>query len=206
MVEEQLAARDISDPEVLSVMRRTPRHLFVDESLKDRAYWDGPLPIGHGQTISQPYIVALMTQALALKKSDRVLEVGSGCAYQTAILAALSGEVCAVERIPALFEKGRANLKHLGVRNVRLKLGDGTLGWEELAPFDAILVAAYSGDVPEALRRQLAYGGRLVIPLGDGSSQLLALYSKSPQGSVTRKTIAACRFVPLIRGRGAEGA
>ncbi|MDR2405472.1 MAG: protein-L-isoaspartate O-methyltransferase, partial [Deltaproteobacteria bacterium] len=126
MVEEQLVARDIVSPGVLLAMRKIPRHSFVDEALIDRAYWDGPLPIGHGQTISQPYIVALMTQCLELKDSDRVLEIGFGCGYQTAILSQLSQEVFAVERISALFEKGRMNLKNLDIKNVRLKLGDGT--------------------------------------------------------------------------------
>jgi protein-L-isoaspartate(D-aspartate) O-methyltransferase len=199
MVEEQLLARDITDPEVLAAMRRVPRHLFVDEALADRAYWDGPLPIGHGQTISQPYIVALMTQSLALKSGDRVLEVGSGCGYQTAVLSLLAREVYAVERVPALFEKGRMNLKGLGAENARLKLGDGSLGWPEFAPFDAILVAAYTGTVPELLRQQLSPGGRLIIPLGDASSQLLVLYAKDAAGAVSRRVIAACRFVPLIK-------
>ncbi|MDR2338713.1 MAG: protein-L-isoaspartate(D-aspartate) O-methyltransferase [Deltaproteobacteria bacterium] len=199
MVETQLAARDIADPRVLDAMRQVPRHLFVDEGLLDRAYWDGPLPIGHGQTISQPYIVALMTQALGLRGTERVLEVGFGCGYQTAVLARLASEVYAVERIAALFEKGRANLRAQGIENVRLKLGDGSLGWEEHAPFDAVLVAAYTRNVPELLRSQLSTCGRLIIPLGDRDSQLLVLYGKNAHGEVTRKVMAACRFVPLVK-------
>jgi protein-L-isoaspartate(D-aspartate) O-methyltransferase len=200
MVEEQLKTRGIVSPEVLSVMAKVPRHIFVDIALEDNAYSDGPLPIGHGQSISQPYIVAVMTQALALKETDRVLEIGFGCGYQTAILAQLAKEVYAVERIASLFEKGRMNLKSLGIQNVTLKLGDGTCGWSEYAPFDAILVAAYTEKVPEILRTQLGEGGRLVIPLGDVESQILVLYEKGKYGEVKRSVITLCRFVPLMKG------
>ncbi|MDR2352406.1 MAG: protein-L-isoaspartate(D-aspartate) O-methyltransferase [Deltaproteobacteria bacterium] len=199
MVEKQLMGRDIVSSEVLRIMTEIPRHLFVDEALVDRAYSDGPLPIGHGQTISQPYMVALMTQALELKPTNKVLEIGFGCGYQTAVLARLTSKVYAIERIPELFEKGKRNLINLKITNVSLKLGDGNLGWEEYAPFDAILVAAYGASVPMKLRDQLALGGRLVMPLGESLQQLLVLFTKIRQGKVTRQTIAACRFVPLVR-------
>ncbi|MDR1037044.1 MAG: protein-L-isoaspartate(D-aspartate) O-methyltransferase, partial [Deltaproteobacteria bacterium] len=167
MVRDQLERRGISSPSVLECMGRVPRHLFVDDSLAQHAYQDGPLPIGHGQTISQPYMVALMTEALDLKPGDRVLEIGCGCGYQSAVLAGLCSRVYAVERIPQLFDLARSNLMRLGIRNVSLRLGDGTLGWPEEAPFEAVLAAAYGRDVPEGLRNSLAFGGRLVMPVGD---------------------------------------
>jgi protein-L-isoaspartate(D-aspartate) O-methyltransferase len=197
MVEEQLKARGIADPGVLAAMLKVPRHLFTDEAVSSHAYHDGPLPIGHGQTISQPYIVALMTEVLGLKPEDKVLEIGFGCGYQTAILSVLAKKVCAVERLSALFDKGRENLIRLGIKNVTLKLADGMLGWPEEAPFEAILVAAYGRSVPEALREELAPGGRLVMPVGDFGSQKLMLYSKAASGRVSGKIITGCRFVPL---------
>ncbi|MDR1042045.1 MAG: protein-L-isoaspartate(D-aspartate) O-methyltransferase [Deltaproteobacteria bacterium] len=199
MVAEQLERRGIASKAVLECMGRVPRHLFVDESLATHAYQDGPLSIGHGQTISQPYMVALMTEALDLKPSDRVLEIGCGCGYQSAVLAGLCARVYAVERVPALFDLARANLMRVGVRNVSLKLGDGTLGWPEEAPFEAVLAAAYSRSVPEGLRDSLAFGGRLVMPVGDSGGQLLVLYSRGADGKVSRRTLVACRFVPLMR-------
>ncbi|MDR3153298.1 MAG: protein-L-isoaspartate(D-aspartate) O-methyltransferase [Deltaproteobacteria bacterium] len=199
MVGEQLVRRGISSPAVLSVMGRVPRHLFVEESLAPYAYQDGPLSIGHGQTISQPYMVALMTESLDLKPEDRVLEIGSGCGYQSAVLAGLCSRVYAVERIPALFDKCRGNLMRLGIRNVTMKLGDGAPGWPEEAPFDAVLVAAYSRSVPEGLRESLALGGRLVMPVGGDHGQLLVLYCRGADGKISRKTLTACRFVPLMR-------
>ena len=197
MVEEQLKPRGISSPAVLGAMLAVPRHLFVDEAFASHAYHDGPLPIGHGQTISQPYIVALMTELLELRPQDKVLEIGFGCGYQTAILASLAGKVCAVERVTALFDKGRANLMRLGVKNASLRLADGLLGWPEDAPFDAILVAAYGRSVPEALREALAPGGRLVMPVGEWGSQQLILYSKAASGRVSSRVVTDCRFVPL---------
>jgi protein-L-isoaspartate(D-aspartate) O-methyltransferase len=200
MVKEQLIRRGITSPAVLETMGRVPRHLFVDESLAPHAYQDGPLSIGCGQTISQPYMVALMTEALDLKAEDRVLEIGSGCGYQSAVLAGLCSRVYAVERLPELFERSRANLTRLKIRNVTLRLGDGSLGWPEEAPFDAVLVAAFGRSVPEGLRNSLAFGGRLVMPVGDTGEQLLVLYSRGVDGKVARKTLVACRFVPLMSG------
>jgi protein-L-isoaspartate(D-aspartate) O-methyltransferase len=144
-------------------------------------------------------MVALMTEALALEPSDRVLEIGAGCGYQSAVLAGLCSRLYAVERVPALFDLCRANLTRLGVRNVSLRLGDGSLGWPEEAPFDAVLAAAYSRGVPEGLRNSLAFGGRLVMPVGDDEGQLLVLYTRGADGKVSRQTLAACRFVPLMR-------
>jgi protein-L-isoaspartate(D-aspartate) O-methyltransferase len=200
MVEEQLKGRLISSPSVLEAMRTVPRHLFVDEAIASRAYHDGPLPIGHGQTISQPYIVAYMTEALELKPTDKVLEIGFGCGYQTAILAKIAKKVCAIERISDLFDKGRANLMRLGINNVSLKLADGNLGWPQESPFEAILVAAYGRSVPQALRDELAPGGRLIMPVGDAGLQQLILYSKAASGRVSSKILVGCRFVPLMNG------
>jgi protein-L-isoaspartate(D-aspartate) O-methyltransferase len=202
MVDEQLVTRNIKDLKVLEAMRTVPRHLFVEDAFLVRAYQDSPLPIGHGQTISQPYIVALMTEALELGPQDRVLEIGLGCGYQTAILAKLAGKVYAIERIAALFEKGRANLMKIGMDNIVLKLGDGRLGWPQEAPFDAILVAAYGISVPERLREQLAPGGRLIMPVGDSQGQQLILYRRDPRGMVTSQVLVGCRFVPLVEGTG----
>ncbi|MDR1080013.1 MAG: protein-L-isoaspartate(D-aspartate) O-methyltransferase [Deltaproteobacteria bacterium] len=199
MVRDQLERRGICSPAVLECMGRVPRHLFVDESLIQHAYQDGPLPIGHGQTISQPYMVALMTEALDLKPEDRVLEIGCGCGYQSAVLAGLCSRVYAVERVPQLFDRARGNLMRLGIRNVSLRLGDGTLGWPDEAPFEAVLAAAYSRDVPEGLRNSLAFGGRLVMPVGDSEGQLLVSFSRGADGKVSRRTLVACRFVPLLR-------
>jgi protein-L-isoaspartate(D-aspartate) O-methyltransferase len=197
MVEEQLKNRGLGSQGVLAAMLKVPRHLFVDEAVRSHAYHDGPLPIGHGQTISQPYIVALMTELLDLKPEDKVLEIGFGCGYQTAVLAALAKKVCAIERLAALFDKGRANLMALGIKNVTLKHADGSLGWPEEAPFEAILVAAYGTSVPEALREELAPGGRLVMPVGDWGSQKLILYSKAASGRVSGRVVTGCKFVPL---------
>jgi protein-L-isoaspartate(D-aspartate) O-methyltransferase len=202
MVKDQLEGRGIRSRAVLDCMGRVPRHLFVDESLAQHAYQDSPLSIGHGQTISQPYMVALMTEALELKPDDRVLEVGFGCGYQSAVLAGLCSRVYAVERVPQLFDRAHANLMRLGVRNVSLRLGDGSLGWPEEAPFDAALAAAYSRDVPEGLRNSLAYGGRLVMPVGDSGGQLLMAFSRGADGKVSRKALVGCRFVPLLKDSG----
>jgi protein-L-isoaspartate(D-aspartate) O-methyltransferase len=198
MLEEQLMARKITCPKVLKAMETTPRHIFVDEALWPRAYGDTPLPIGYGQTISQPYIVALMTEALNLSPTDRVLEIGSGCGYQTAILSLLAGQVYAVERLSPLMEKCQATLKRLNLNNIYLKVGDGLKGWQEMAPFEAILVAAFSEKVPKALLEQLSKGGKLIIPLGPPDEQLLVLISKDKNGEIEHKTLISCRFVPLI--------
>jgi protein-L-isoaspartate(D-aspartate) O-methyltransferase len=200
MIEEHIRARGVEEEAILRIMGHLPRHIFLDEALAGKAYSDGPLPIGYGQTISQPYIVAAMTQALSLRPEDRVLEIGMGCGYQTAVLAGLAKEVYAVERIAPLLERGRDNLGRLGVKNVHSKLGDGMEGWPEMAPFQAILVAAYSSEVPRALRRQLSVFGRLVMPLGGDTGQSLALFSKGADGQVRRKDLGSCRFVPLVPG------
>lgn len=201
MVAKQLVPRGISDSRVLDVMRRLPRHLFVEEALWDQAYGDFPLPIGHGQTISQPYIVALMTQALDLKGNEKVLEIGTGSGYQTAVLAELVQHVCSVERISALLSRARKVLDLLGCHNALLKLDDGTWGWQAEAPFDAIMVTAAAPCVPEPLVEQLADGGRMVIPVGDDYSQVLTKLKKVG-GEVHEEKLGGVRFVKLIGDHG----
>lgn len=195
MVRDQIVARGVSDPAVLEAMRSTPRHLFVPEIERARAYDDGPLSIGHGQTISQPYIVALMTELIHATPTSRILEVGTGCGYQTAVLAACAGEVWTIEIEPELAASAGKTLAALGISNVRGRVGDGTAGWPEAAPFDAILVAAAPADVPPALVDQLKVGGRLVIPLGS-TSQDLCVLTREP-GGIRRESILPVRFVPL---------
>jgi protein-L-isoaspartate(D-aspartate) O-methyltransferase len=197
MVSQQLAPKGITDERVLAAMRKIPRHLFVDEALWDQAYSDFPLPIGHAQTISQPYIVALMTQELGLKGGEKVLEIGSGSGYQAAILGELARSVFSVERMPALLVRARKTLDRLGYSNVYLKLDDGTWGWRDEAPFDAIIVTAGSPSVPKPLIEQLNDPGVLVIPVGDDSSQLLVKITKS-NGELEQKNITGVRFVKLI--------
>lgn len=201
MVEKQLARRGIVDPRVLDAMRNIPRHEFVAEEHRDQAYADYPLPIGYNQTISQPFIVASMTQELRLSPACRVLEIGTGCGYQTAVLAEIVEHVYSIEVIPDLYEDSRARLQSLGYRNVTLKGGDGSLGWFEEAPFDAILVAAAAGELPTALPAQLTDSGRLIIPLvsADGHNQDLVLFQRTVQG-LTRKALYGVRFVPLCTG------
>jgi protein-L-isoaspartate(D-aspartate) O-methyltransferase len=197
MISQQLAPKGITDERVLAAMRKIPRHLFVDEALWDQAYSDFPLPIGHAQTISQPYIVALMTQELGLKGGEKVLEIGSGSGYQAAILGELARSVFSVERMPALLVRARKTLDRLGYSNVYLKLDDGTWGWRDEAPFDAIIVTAGSPSVPKPLIEQLNDPGVLVIPVGDDSSQLLVKITKS-NGELEQKNITGVRFVKLI--------
>ncbi|MBC7331141.1 MAG: protein-L-isoaspartate(D-aspartate) O-methyltransferase [Synergistetes bacterium] len=202
MVREQIEARGIRDGRVLEAMRKVPRHLFVPESYISEAYDDHPVPIGEGQTISQPYIVALMTSLLDLKGDERVLEIGTGSGYQTAILAELAKEVYSVERIASLAEKAEKRLKELGYRNVKIKVGDGSLGWEEHAPYDAIIVTAAAPKVPKPLVKQLKVGGRLVIPIGDRFFQSLHRYIKRDEKTLDGRDFGGCVFVPL---RGEEG-
>ena len=197
MVEEQLERRGITDVRVLSAMRKVPRHLFVEEALRGRAYGDHPLPIGEEQTISQPYIVALMTQLLELSGREKALEVGTGSGYQTAVLAELARRVCSVERLPRLAERARALLEQLGYTNVWIRVGSGTLGWPDEAPFDRILVTAGGPAVPPPLFQQLAEGGRMVVPIGDPANQVLTLVEKVG-GEMRTRECGECKFVKLV--------
>jgi protein-L-isoaspartate(D-aspartate) O-methyltransferase len=197
MVAEQLQARDIVDRRVLEAMERVPRELFIPDEIRPRAYEDAALPIGEGQTISQPYMVARITEALALSGDEHVLDVGTGSGYQAAVLAELASEVDTIERIPALAEQARANLAAAGYDRVNVHVGDGTLGLPERAPFDAIAVAAAAVQVPPALYEQLQPRGRLVIPVGGRHGQRLELVIKSPEGPAVVRSVP-CRFVPLV--------
>lgn len=198
---ERLREKGIRNEQVLEVIRRTPRHLFVDEALSSRAYEDTALPIGFNQTISQPYIVARMTEILLANAPQKVLEVGTGSGYQAAVLAQLVPKVYTVERILALVPLARQRFRSLNLRNVNLKQSDGTWGWPQQAPFDAILVTAAPADIPAALLEQLADGGRLVIPVGGGSAQTLAVVTRC--GNVfEREDIEPVSFVPLVGGGG----
>ena len=201
MLAEQLVRRGIRDTRVLQAMGKVPRHLFVDEALAGRAYGDYPLPIGERQTISQPYMVALMTEALELVGHERVLEIGTGSAYQTAILAELCSKVFSIERIKGLADRAVRTLDTLGNYNVLVRVGDGSLGWREEAPFDAILVTAAAPTVPEALVEQLAPKGRLVIPVGDVYTQELRKGVKGEEG-MRWSDLGGCVFVKLIGDRG----
>jgi len=197
MVEEQITSRGIKDAKVIAAMKKIPRHLFVEEALQNQAYTDHPLPIGEKQTISQPYMVALMTEALLLTGKEKVLEIGTGSGYQTAMLAELSEKVFSVERIRPLAIRARKLLYELGYFNVEIKIFDGTFGWMEESPFDAILVTAGSPDIPQPLIDQLATGGRLVIPVGDAFIQDLFRVIKTEAG-VKKEDLGGCRFVKLI--------
>jgi len=201
MVRNQLIPRGITDKGVLKAMGKIQRHLFMEEALEGEAYNDHPLPIGHKQTISQPYIVALMTQALELKGNEKILEIGTGSGYQTAILAELSSRVYTIERIRALMEKARHILQELGYTNIMFKSYDGTLGWEEFAPYDAIIITAGAPSVPEPLLGQLADGGRMVVPVGDRFSQELIKITRR-KDVYDRKSLGGCRFVDLIGAHG----
>ena len=202
MIQTQIVARGVQDRRVLAAMRAVPRHLFVAEAYREWAYSDAPLPIDEGQTISQPYMVALMTSLLELPpKGARVLEIGTGSGYQTAILAHLADKVYSVERFATLSEKAAQRLAALGLDNVRLRVGDGTLGWQEQAPYDGILVTAAAPQVPPALCDQLTDGGRLIIPVGSRGTQILERWQR--QGTdYRRKRICSVAFVPLIGEQG----
>ncbi|MFC1866598.1 protein-L-isoaspartate(D-aspartate) O-methyltransferase [Thermodesulfobacteriota bacterium] len=197
MVKNQLMPRGIKDKGVLRAMRKIQRHLFMEEALVGEAYNDHPLPIGHKQTISQPYIVALMTQALELTGKEKTLEIGTGSGYQTTILAELSEKVYTIERIRPLLEKSRFLLNELGYTNILFKSYDGTLGWKEYAPFDSIIITAGAPKIPEPLLDQLDEGGRMVIPIGDRFSQDLIKVTKR-KDSYEKKNLGGCRFVDLI--------
>jgi len=201
MVTDQLAARGITDQRVLDAMSRVPRELFVDERDRNRAYLDMPLRIGFGQTISQPYMVALIAQEAAVREGDRVLDIGTGSGYQAAVLAELGAEVHTIERIPELADRARERLRAAGYDNVSVHLGDGTLGLPDEAPFNEITVAAAAPEVPMSLYEQLVPGGRLVVPVGGPGGQRLEIVVRSPEGPAVRRSVP-CRFVPLL---GEEG-
>ena len=200
MVATQLASRDIRDSAVLAAMAKVPRHEFVPTAYQDVAYTDGPLPIGHEQTISQPYIVAYMTQAADVGPGDKVLEIGTGSGYQAAVLAELAREVYTIEIVPPLAARAQAQLRALGYTNVRARTGDGYAGWKEHAPFGAIVVTAAPDHVPPALVEQLAVNGRMVIPVGRGDQEMRVL-TRTATGVVEERTIPV-RFVPLVRSDG----
>jgi len=197
MVSEQIYRRGISDKEILDVFKTVPRHCFVPEAQISSAYGDYPLPIGCGQTISQPYIVALMTKELEISPGMKVLEVGTGSGYQTAILSALGARVYSLERIPELADRAKELLSSLGFE-ATIKVGDGTLGWPEHAPYERIIVTAAAGSMPKPLIDQLAIGGRLVLPLGGGFSQELTVLNKVSEEQIREERICSCVFVPLI--------
>ena len=201
MVREQIEGRGIHRADVLRVLRVTPRHLFVPEAIRDRAYDDGALPIGSGSTISQPYIVALMTELLAPQKHQRVLEIGTGSGYQAAVLSQLTKQVYTIEIIPDLANLAREKLTRLGYSNVMVRHGDGYLGWPEEAPFDAIIVTAAPAEVPRSLIDQLARGGRLVAPVGVGWAQDLVVIEKRADGTLAKSSVVPVVFVPM-RGQG----
>ncbi|MBL8019564.1 MAG: protein-L-isoaspartate(D-aspartate) O-methyltransferase [Leptospirales bacterium] len=196
MVAEQIVARGIKEPRLLECLRTIPRHRFIEPGLWADAYSDHPIPIGFNQTISQPYIVAFMTEKLKLHAEDRVLEIGTGCGYQTAVLASLSREVSTIEIVPELLARARAALQQLGIHNVRFHSGNGSLGWPEGGKFDAILCAAAPKVIPEALTAQLADGGRMILPVGEESQRLI--YIESVGGKQTSRVLLPVRFVPMI--------
>lgn len=196
MVEEQIASRGIKDPLVLAAMKRVPRHVFVDESLRDHAYDDHPLPIGEGQTISQPYMIALMAEALKLAEGEHVLEVGTGSGYLTAVLAEQGVQVCSIELSAHLAARARTTLQALGYHNVNVHVGDGTLGWPSEAPFDAVVIGAAASSLPRPLLSQLRLGGRLVVPIGEEDLQTLVRLWREPRG-LREEYFGECRFVKL---------
>jgi protein-L-isoaspartate(D-aspartate) O-methyltransferase len=204
MVERQLRRRDIEDERVLQAMERVPRERFVPPDLRSRAYDDAALPIGGGQTISQPYMVAAICAALALTGRERVLDVGTGSGYQAAVLAELAAEVDTIERLPELAEQARANLASAGYERVRVHIGDGSRGLPERAPFDAIAVAAAAPDLPQTLYDQLQPRGRLVVPVGERGVQQLEVIVRSPEGPAVVHSVP-CRFVPLVGEEGFSG-
>ena len=206
MVAQQIEARGIADPLVLAALRAVPREAFVPSEERVFAYDDHPLPIGAGQTISQPYIVALTTEALRLAGGERVLEIGTGCGYAAAVLAQIAAEVHSVERLPELAGSARANLARAGVANVQVHGGDGTLGWPAAAPYDAIAVTAVGPEVPAALKAQLAPGGALVMPVGErDGDQVLLRWTRDAQGREHTEPLCEVRFVPLVGAQGFSG-
>ena len=195
MVSEQIAARQVRDPRTLQAMRKVPRHLFVPAASASQAYEDYPLPIGHGQTISQPYIVAFMTEALGLKGGETVLEVGTGSGYQSAVLSEIAARVYSIEIVTALAEEARARLARLAYATVEVRAGDGYLGWPEKGPFDAIMVTAAAPRIPEPLKEQLRDGGRLILPVGDESQELIVVTRRG--AAFEERRVLPVRFVPM---------
>ncbi|HEY5672627.1 MAG TPA: protein-L-isoaspartate(D-aspartate) O-methyltransferase [Malonomonas sp.] len=202
MVDQQIIARGIKDQRVLDALLKVPRHLFVEAGLQAHAYSDASLPIGEKQTISQPYMVAAMSAALELTGTERILEIGTGSGYQSAILSLLANRIYSIERISTLAGRARRLLDQLGMSNVNIKVGDGTIGWKDQAPFDGILVAAGAPDVPLEYLDQLEVGGKLVLPVGDQNQQILLRIIKQENGSFKREQLMGCRFVPLIGAQG----
>lgn len=202
MVETQIIARGITDRRVIDTMLKLPRHLFVQEAMASQAYNDTSLPIGEKQTISQPYMVALMSELLELTGVERVLEIGTGSGYQAALLSHLARRVYTIERIPSLASKARKLFDTLGLTNISMKIDDGSVGWATEAPFDAIIVTAGAPDIPQALVGQLSHGGRLLVPVGDHSTQMLTLVKKADDGSISVEESTPCRFVKLIGSDG----
>ncbi len=197
MIERQIKSRGIDDERVLRAIANVPRHEFVPAGYRDEAYADGPLPIGHGQTISQPYIVALMTQSVRLEPTDKVLDIGTGSGYQAAVLAEIVDHVYSIEIVEPLGKAAETRLRRLGYDNVSVRVGDGFQGWPDEAPFDVIVLAAAPEEIPPPLIEQLAPGGRLILPVGERNDQHLMLIEKDDKGAVTRKDIGAVRFVPM---------
>lgn len=202
MVEQQIIARGIDDQRVIDALLQVPRHMFVDTGLHSHAYSDASLPIGERQTISQPYMVAAMSAALELKGHERILEIGTGSGYQSAILSLLAKRIYSIERISLLAGRARKVLDQLGMSNVNIKVGDGTIGWKDQAPFDGILVAAGAPDIPTEYLQQLEVGGKLVLPVGDRSQQILMRVTRLENGKFKREQLMGCRFVPLIGEQG----
>jgi protein-L-isoaspartate(D-aspartate) O-methyltransferase len=202
MVDEQVRARGVTDPRVIDAMLRVPRHLFVPEALAAQAYSDFPLPIGERQTISQPYMVAAMSEALRLKGDEKVLEIGTGSGYQAAVLALLVRQVFSLERIPALARQARRILDGCGFARVSVRVTDGTIGYEEEAPFDGIMVTAGAPSIPGSYRMQLAIGGRLVIPVGDRLNQTLVRVTRISEQNFREERLFGCKFVPLVGDHG----
>lgn len=203
MVEAQLSNRGIRDQRVLNAFHKVPRHSFIPQEEQKDAYSDFPLPIGNNQTISQPYIVALMTESLDLSGQEKILEIGTGSGYQTAILAELAQEVYTLERITELSQNAQKILSELGYKNIRFKVDDGTLGWKEEEPFDRIIITAYCPEIPEPLIEQLNETGKIILPLGDTFSQMLTIAEKN-HGKLIYRDLCSCVFVPLVGIHGAK--
>lgn len=200
MVRQQIEARGVKDPQVLKALRATPRHLFIPPQYRDSAYADHPVPIGQGQTISQPYIVGVMTELLEVRREHKVLEIGTGSGYQSAVLSPLASQVYSIEIVAPLAEQARGLLKQLGLHNITVRQGDGYKGWPEQAPFDRIILTAAPPEIPDILIAQLKPGGRLVAPVGRGDQDLVVL-EKDQKGKVRQTSVLAVRFVPMVPGK-----